>query len=539
MDLQPIDMEKDVDEGNVVLNINYSYPDNPVYDYIAQMERIDFDKECETDIRIGNGFIISDPKTTIKKDIKDPDGIFSPKFGQKLGDLNPYIDRYSCNCGELKSRINRGIMCPKCHTVCKYRDDNFNIFGWIKLNDNYPIIHPDIYIQLDNLFGRSKYDKKSKNKNKGSKLRNILEYDIPIDLNGQEVDSSTCAKPGEPWYGRGFLFFIEHFDEILNYYYKQNPKKKEIYDDIVADRNIVFIHSIPVFTSLLRPMDISAGSMYFERCTALYNMMVRLAHYVNKADKRINRSSKTKNQQMFKLQMKYMELYKEIVTILNGKKGSLRQLVGGRYNFSSRCVIRQEPSLRVDQVTLPYKALVILLKGQIENILHRMYNISFQEAYDRWYKAVSAVDPVILKILEMLIQHGHINPETGLEEPGIPALINRNPSINYGSIQAVFIVGISTDSYTMGVSLQCLKPLEADFDGDVLNIMLIINQAFFERAYYIMNPRNSMYISRTDGYLCKDILVQRDTLINANTLTHLGFNQYTPNDLELIKCIIN
>jgi hypothetical protein len=66
-----------------------------------------------------------------------------------------------------------------------------------------------------------------------------------------------------------------------------NPKKEDIYQDIILDREKVFIHSIPVFTTHLRPMDISSGSMYFEKCTGLYNMMAKLAYRVNK--------SKTKN----------------------------------------------------------------------------------------------------------------------------------------------------------------------------------------------------------------------------------------------------
>lgn len=519
------------------IKVNYSYPDNSEYDYFARIERIDFDKEFELDLASGNGFIISSPKTTIKKDIKDPNGIFSSKFGQKLGDLNPFMDRYSCECGATKSRINRGIECPVCHQICKFVDDNFKMFGWVRLEPEYPIIHPDLYIQIDNLFGKSKYNKKSKNRIKGSKLQNIIEYDIPIDLNGNELNPETNAKPDEPFFGRGMLYFIENFDMIMDYYIAKNPKKRDLYDDIMKDRDKVFTHSIPVFTSHLRPMDISAGSMYFEKCTAIYNMIVRLASSANKKKTRADRNPKKKNQTLFNLQMKYNELYKEIVAILNGKKGQIRMLVGGRYNFSSRCVIRQDTQLRIDQIKLPYKALVIIHKAQIENILHRMYNISFQEAYNRWYSAISEIDPVVVNILETMIANGHRNPETGLMEPGIPYIINRNPTIAYGGIQQVFCVGINLNDYTMSLSLQVLKPLCADFDGDVLNILNIISDAFFIRAYQIFNPRNAMYISRSNGKCNSDVLVQRDTLINANTLTHLAGNDYTADEIAKIKAL--
>ena len=73
------------------------------------------------------------------------------------------------------------------------------------------------------------------------------------------------------------------------------------------------------------------------------------------------------------------------------------------------------------------------------------------------------------------------------------------------------------------------------FDGDVLNVLLIINSAFNERAKVVFNPRNAMYISRIDGKLNKDVLVQRDTLINANTLMHMGRNKYSKKQMEHIN----
>ena len=514
------------------ITTNYSYPNDKEYEYFAQIERIDFDQEYARDLQNGKGFIISTPKATIKKDIKDENGIFSPKFGQKLGDLNPFIDRYSCSCGFLKSKIHEGMECPECHTLCKYVDDDFKIFGWFRLVPEYPIIHPDIYVNLDSLFGKSKYDKRSRNKNKGSKLRNILDYDTGIDLNGHEIET-TISKTDEPFFGKGFLYFINHFDEILEYYHQKNinnEKKELLYQDIIQDRNKVFIHSIPVFTSHLRPMDISSGSMYYEKCTAIYNMMGKLVHKVNRNKTKFDRTPKQKCDQLFSLQMKYMELYNEIIAILKGKRGQLRMLVSGRYNFSSRCVIRQDPSLHIDEIKLPYAELVITQKAQIENILHRMYNISFQQAYDIWYDAISEVNPIVVQILETLISNGEKDPKTGVNR-GLPVLVNRNPTISYGSILQCFCVGINYD-YTMSTPLQILKSLAADYDGDVLNILHLINHAFYERAYQIFNPRNAMYISRSNGFLSKDVLVQRDTLINANTLESLTNKKYTKEEIE-------
>lgn len=87
----------------------------------------------------------------------------------------------------------------------------------------------------------------------------------------------------------------------------------------------------------------------------------------------------------------------------------------------------------------------------------------------------------------------------------------------------------------MSVPLQVLKLLAADFDGDVLNIFIIINKTFFERCNIVFNPRNAMYISRIDGKLNPDVLPQRDTLINTNTLLWLGRKNYTEEDMKKIQ----
>jgi hypothetical protein len=46
-----------------------------------------------------------------------------------------------------------------------------------------------------------------------------------------------------------------------------------------------------------------------------------------------------------------------------------------------------------------------------------------------------------------------------------------------------------------------------------------------------------MYISRNDGMLNKSVLVQRDTLINANTIIGLSKKYYTEEDNKLFELL--
>lgn len=518
------------------MTIRVTYPNNPDYEYFTGMETIDLDKEAENDIKDGTGFVISSPrKSSMKKDLINPNGIYSPKFGQRLGDLNPYANRYSCECGYTTSRIRNGNKCPICGKVCQFVDDNFQLFGWCILKDKYHVIHPKFYDKLDIIFGGSPYDidrKKKKSymekdkKKRCSKLRNMLNYSPDIDINGY-MHPCSFKPDNEPFFGIGMMEFYERFDEIFDYYAAKNPKKIDHINEIRKDRDIVFCHSIPVFTTHLRPSDIKDGYMYYEPCNEFYTIISKHVYSINNDKRKMNQDINVKNKELFKVQMAFMNLSDEIIEILSGKKGQMRMLVGGRYNFSCRAVIRQNSQLRIDQVLLPYVELVKCLQQRIINILMRTYNISPAVAYDIWSRALTKKDERVAEIINTIIR----SDPSG---EGLPVIINRNPTINYGSILQVYCIGF-TDTLTMSVSLQVLKLLAADFDGDVLNIFHIINNAFYKRCLQVFNPRNCMYISKVDGMLNTDVMVQRDTIINANTLLHLGRHNYNEARLERIR----
>lgn len=115
-------------------------------------------------------------------------------------------------------------------------------------------------------------------------------------------------------------------------------------------------------------------------------------------------------------------------------------------------MVRQDSSLRCDQVLLPYVELVICLQQRIINVLVRSYNISPGQAFDIWRRAVTKKDPRICEILDSFIK---------AEPEGLPIIINRNPTLAYGSILQMFCVGY-TDTHTLSIPLQVLKLLAAD-----------------------------------------------------------------------------
>ena len=144
-------------------------------------------------------------------------------------------------------------------------------------------------------------------------------------------------------------------------------------------------------------------------------MMAKLVAKINTTKLRINRKAKQKNQLLWDLQCKQQELYQELEDILSGKKGIVRQLLGGRYQFTSRDVIVPDKTLRLDEVSLPYAALVELLQQTIINLLRKIYNLSANDAYNIWYLAQSEPDERVVSIINELLRKRKVH-----------ILINRN-----------------------------------------------------------------------------------------------------------------
>lgn len=499
------------------ININYSYPKNQYYDYYTQLNRIDLDAEMKKDIANNRGFRIKQPQP-IKKELKNEDGIYSSRFGATMQDVNAYSDRYKCACGFTKERINNKTICPKCGTEVKYIDDDFTYFGWIVL-DEYFVINPALYKSINFLIGEKR-------------LQSILELQEDVDQDGNPIERTFTKE--EPFKGIGMIEFHDRFDEILEFYRKKTPNKEMYYNDIMKERNKVFTHSIPVYTTYLRPFNVDGENFAFEGTNALFNMMSVYAHRINKTSTRLYKQKRPKDKLLYKLQCKWMELYDEVETIISGKAGVIRKLFGGRYNWASRSVIVPNNDLRIDEITLPYKCLLEWLQFTIINVIQTFYNRGYDEAYRMWYNASISekADPFILNIIKSIIKDP--NKYGGR---GIPVLLNRNPTISFGSILQMFVVDVN-DNYTMGIPLQILNPLAADFDGDVLNVLYIINDNFFNLSNRIFNPRNSFYISHNDGKFNSDVNHSKDTLINLSTFKGLGESSYSQNDLDKINKIL-
>lgn len=473
----------------------------------VQLKKMNWDKECERDLVSNLGFRITEPafkKTTVKiienskevkkiKEEKTMNGIHSPLFATDYEDEDAFSERYTCQCKELKGRVYEGEICPICNTEVKFRDVDLRITGWIIL-DNHKIIQPIFYRMIKSIIGEKI-------------LLEILEYNKDITNDGQIKNKISK----NPYMGIGIIEFRERFDEIINYYKSKKKNKAELADEVLREKDKVFASCIPVFSSVLRPILFKGDSFLYNPIDKKYTPIYSLVCSLN-AQNAVNKNNKNKKKRidehtmLFSLQIKLMKLWDLVFSLINQKDGHIKdQLLGGRLNFSARNVIIPDPTLKPDEIKLGYLAFLELYKYEIIAHLVKMNDINENMAYEQWYKATINFSQKIYEVMKYIVDK---------KNPCV--IINRNPTINYGSILFMKIVDIKGEyknDFTMSLPIQILSVLNADFDGDTLNILSLKTKELKKAYDKAFNPRKNLPISRNDGLFNNDFNLLKDQLI--------------------------
>jgi DNA-directed RNA polymerase beta' subunit len=459
----------------------------------VRLVKLNWDDECEKDFITGRGFEVTE-KAFKGKEEKSMYGIHSPIFATDWEDEDAFAERYSCKCKELKGRVYEGEVCPVCNTEVKFRDVDLRIFGWIKLHNHF-IIQPIFYKMLKSIIGDKQFTE-------------IIEIEKEITRDGQIKEKASKTNP---FRGIGLIEFKERINEILDYYWYKKKHKQELISEVRKDMDKVFTSSIPVYSSVLRPVSFRNETFFFNSIDRKYNVILADSKLLNNKN-RVEKKSTSKRARMDEptilnaIQKNVNDLWTLIFSQINQKDGHIKdQILGGRINFSARNVIIPDPHLRADEVRLGYLAFLELFKYEVIAYLTKMNNSTHNQAYEDWYKATIKFDAKIYEVMMYIVKK---------RKPHI--LINRNPTINYGSLLAMKVVDVKReyeDDYTMSLPIQILKVLNADFDGDILNIISLKTKKLSKAYDKTFNPRKNMYVSRNDGLFNDDFNLLKDQMI--------------------------
>ena len=464
---------------------------------LVQPKRLDWDLLFYNDIINKNGFIISEPATISLDGSKEKSmyGPQSPLYGASYEDEHQYSLRFRCKCGRFKSRQFEGEVCPFCNTKIEERGDDITVTGWITLGRNM-IVNPYYYRKFQSAFGKDAFNE-------------ICDAKYRVNKNGiveQIKDGDLEQKPKSPYSGIGIDKFYDNFDEICKYFSSKRKNKQKTIKILQKEKSKVFTSHIPIYSTMLRPQSVTSDTFYFGSLDKIINTLFNLSENVK------NCIDIERDFILSRIQTKVNKMWDINFDLLNGKEGWIRgNVAGGSLNFTSRNVIICDPSLRDNEVDLSYNTFLELYKYKIIYYIMKLYGITLSKAHTMWRDA-HIFDKRVYNVMCM------INDK---EKPRL--LINRNPTLKYQSMVLMKIRKIKPDAteYCLSVPLSILPGMNADFDGDILNIIGLIDDAliYMFRKY---DPISRMVIDRDSGYLNKNYSVNKDQLIDLYAFCTIG-----------------
>lgn len=321
-----------------------------------------------------------------------------------------------------------------------YSDNDLTKKGWIKLN--HSLISPILFTMM-----------------KKKKL-------ITKDQNLSDVIKELKENPD---------IYLEE---------RRNKKNSELVDYLFRVKDKIIINHFPVFSHSIRPITIMGGvkpTIIRDEINNKFSMLIEYNNQIEDVDDDLYFET---DQYVKTMQESLCDICKIIIKKCSGKQGILRkELLGAKINNSSRCVITPYTGdINIDDCAMPYLAGVELLKYQIINLLTKIKGYNYNQALTKFELAKIRFDKEIYLIMCDLV-----NKTKG----GIMILLNRNPTISVGSILELRVKEIKADleDYTFNISNNILTPLAGDYDGDVLNIILLHDNKLKE-AFKVLSPRN-------------------------------------------------
>lgn len=446
------------------------------------------------DVINGRGFTITEPSEFEmgKKKINSIHGARSPLYGTDFSDEQSCIEKYRCECGIIKGLQFEHEICPYCNTEVTYKDIDIEYTGWLSLGDNY-IVAPYYYMKLSDIIGAKIFD-------------DIVTAKRKVDRDGHisvAKSEDMNEEPLSPFSGIGVTEFRIKFDDVMAYFRekkKKSEKKVKAIDRLLDEKGSIFVSKIPVYSKFLRPQSRTSESFFFnsidKEIEPLYNLCekIKICEDIEKYFV------------LSRIQTRVNKLWHKNLETISGKPGFIRkQILGGGLNYTSRNVIIPEQSLELDEVVLSYHAFRILFKDKILYYLIKSCDMTLSAAIQKWNEGHS-FNNQIYEIMCAILAN---------EKPKI--LINRNPTLNYYSMLLMKIKMISSnpDDYTMGIPLYILPGLNADFDGDILNIIAMVNKSM-EKIFDKFSPVKHMIIDRVTGKINPYFSISKNQMVDLH-----------------------
>lgn len=401
----------------------------------------------------------------------------------------------SCRCGITKGEFSVGVKCKYCNTSVKSTiqgDVEPNVWYRKPVGVN-KLISPIIWTMLKNRFKKSGF--------------NIIQWLTDTTYRPGVKQPAVINKIVEAGVARGYNNFVDNFDSIMDVLFSIRDFKKDGVDHLrnllISNRRIIFSDYLPIPNKSILIIEKTNVGVYVDpnivKAVDAILMMISIDKDFHDQNPRVkeNRTAKAIS--------KFSEFFEQFnKTNLSPKQGLFRRhTYGSRTNFSFRAVISSITDTHVyNQFDVPWGVGLTAFRLHLINKLQKL-GMDNNSAVGLLYGHVEKYHPLLDKLLNELLTEA---------EPhgGILCCLQRNPSLLQGSALRLKIrkFKTNTDDHTIGLSILCVKSLNADFDGDAVNVSIALDH-FMSAKWYPLEPMFNIMQLTKPGEISNNISIPK------------------------------
>ena len=363
----------------------------------------------------------------------------------------------ACECGVTSGEYNVGIHCPVCNSiVMSVTERPLESLLWIAPPQGVDtFINPQAWTILSKALSFPGI--------------NLLEW----MTNPTAVMTANPPKQARKLQAlnieRGINYFFRNFDPIMKVLFDQgiiNGSTRQQREDlrlfIDMYRDMIFARHLPIPSKLGFITEKTVTSTYADKTMLPAVDAIRTISATENSP--VPLSLKVLQARAIRANMLLAEYHQTFMGAALGSKGGWfrKHVYGSRLHFTCRAVISSlSDNHEYDELHFPWGMSVMLLKTHLTaKLTNRGYTPN--ECSKFLHEHTLKYHPLMDELFQELISE---SPHGGLS-----VILNRNPTLARGSIQAMKVTKIKTDPNINSISMSvlCLVAPNADFDGDRL-----------------------------------------------------------------------
>jgi len=375
-----------------------------------------------------------------------------------------------CQCGHLTGGRFTGMICPECGYQCLVVSErNIESDMWMAPPEGVrAFINPLIWVIFSKYMTHSGF--------------NVLEYLVNPYYKANRYPEQIMERLRRADIPRGINFFHDNFDKIFEILMKERllnirkDEKADLIQFVNENRPAIFSKYLPIPNKMsFVAEDTSVGFfMDTQMATPAFAAFRTISGAVNSVrplslDVLQSRAVKAN----VLMTQYYMAFHGKPFGAREG--WSRKHIFGSRLFFSARAVISSlSENHHYEEAHLPWSLAVVGYKLHIQNKLKRL-GMTPKEAARYINDHTLRYDPLIDSIFKELIEE---SPHGGL-----PIILQRNPTLDRLSAQRFLVTKIKTNvrDVTISMSVLTLVGPNADYDGDALNVILILDKDMYDK----------------------------------------------------------